>query len=73
MKYVPPVGPKSVPKVNNAQKLLKFSKFDISDMPMLIMMLKIIFMKICLLIVWHELVPKLKESRIYRNMYFIFQ
>ena len=72
MKYVPPVGPKSVPKLKMLI-LLKFSKFDISDMPMLIMMLKIIFMKICLLIVWHELVPKLKESRIYRNMYFIFQ
>ena len=41
MKYLPTIRP----KIENAQDLLKFNTFDISDMPILILMSKMIFTK----------------------------
>ena len=52
------------PKMKNAQDLLKFSKFDISNIPISILMSKIIFIKY-LPPVRSRLVPKLKVLRIY--------
>ena len=55
------------PKMKNAQDLLKFSKFDISNIPISILMSKIIFIKY-LPPVRSRLVPKLKVLRIYWNL-----
>ena len=51
-------------KMKNALNLLKFGLFDISNMKILILKSKIIFMKY-LPIVRPKLVPKLKMLRIY--------
>ena len=47
------------PKIKNAQNLLKFGTFDISSMPISILMSKIIFMKY-LLTVTGKLTPRIK-------------
>ena len=54
-------------KIENAQDLLKFGTFDISNIPILILMWKIIFIKY-LPPVWPKLVPKLKVLRIYSDL-----
>ena len=46
MKYLPPVTPKMIHKIKNAQNLLKFGKCDISNIPISILMSKIIFYQI---------------------------
>ena len=47
MKYLPPVRcyARNVPKIKNAQNLLKFDQIDISNMAISIMMSKMIFIK----------------------------
>ena len=52
------------PKIKSAQNLLKFGTFDISNMPVSILMSKMIFIK-CLPRITPNLVPKLKMLRIY--------
>ena len=49
-----------IPKIKNAQDRLKFSTFDISNIPVLILISKIIFMKY-LPVVRPKLVPKYKS------------
>ena len=51
-------------KIKSAQNLLKFGTLDIANMPISILMSKIIFMK-HLRIVKPKLVPKSKMLRIY--------
>ena len=41
-KYLPPAGRKLVPKIKNAQNLLKFGRFDILNMPISTLMLKMV-------------------------------
>ena len=60
MKYLPPVRP----KLGNAQDLLKFSTFDILNIPIFILMSKITFIK-NLAPARPKLIPKLKMPRIY--------
>ena len=61
------------PKFKNAQNLLKFGAFDISNIPISILMSKVIFIKY-LPPVQPKLVPKLKVRRIYWNLaYSIFE
>ena len=55
------------PKIKSAQNLLKFGTFDISNMPVSILMSKMIFIK-CLPRITPNLVPKLKMLRIYWNL-----
>ena len=43
--YLPPVRSKIGPKIKSAQNLLKFGSFDISNMPISILMSKMIFIK----------------------------
>ena len=45
MKYLPPARPKLVPKFKNAQDLLKFGVFDISNNAISILMSKTTFIK----------------------------
>ena len=45
IKYLPPVRPKIGPKMRGAQNLLKFGRFDISNMAIPILMSKIVFIK----------------------------
>ena len=45
MKNLPPCQAKIGPKTKNAQNLLKFGTFDIPNMPISILMSKIIYMK----------------------------
>ena len=61
MKYLPPVRAKLVPKLKNAQNLLKFGTFDISNTQISILLSKIILIKY-LPHVRSKLVPKLKCS-----------
>ena len=61
------------PKIKRTQNLLKFGTLDILNIPVLILMSKIIFMKY-LPSVRRKLVPKLKRLRIYWNSaQFIFR
>ena len=62
MKYLPPEA-QIGPKIKNPWDSLKFSTFDISNMPIWILMSKMIFMK-HLPPVRLKLVPKLKVLRI---------
>ena len=66
MKYLPPVRPRMLPKLKNAQNLSKFGTSNISSLPISILMSKIIFMKY-LPPVGPKLVAKSKMLRIYRN------
>ena len=60
-------------KIKNAQNLLKFDTFDIPNMPISILMSKMIFIKY-LPPVGPKLVPKLKVLKIYWNLaHLIFQ
>ena len=62
-----------VPKTKSAQDLLKFGTFNISNMPISVLMLKNIFIKY-LPPVRPKLVPRLKMLRIYWNLaYLMFQ
>ena len=45
IKYLPPVRPKLVPKLKNAQNSLKFSTFDISNISISIFISKMAFVK----------------------------
>ena len=45
MKYLPPVRPKLVKKIENVQNLFKFGRIDISNMQISILMSKMIFIK----------------------------
>ena len=56
-----------MPKIKNAQNLLKSGTFDISSMPISILMSKTIFKKY-LPPVRPKLVPKSKLRRIYWNL-----
>ena len=60
MKYLPPVSPDKS-QIKNAQNILKFSTFDISNMLISILKLKIFFTKY-LPPVRPKLIPKLKVS-----------
>ena len=61
------------PKISSCQHLLKFSTFDISNILILVLMLKMIFIKQSPP-VSPKSVPKLKVARIYSNLtYLIFQ
>ena len=61
------------PKIQTAKNLLKFGTSRILNMPIPILMLKIIFIKY-LPPVSHKLVPKLKMLMIYGNLtYWIFR
>ena len=51
-------------KMKNTQNLLKFSSFDVLNIPILILMSEITFIKY-LPLVRHKLVPKLKMLKIY--------
>ena len=66
MKYLPPVRPKFVPKIKNAQDVLKSCASNISSVPISILMSKMIFIKYVPPI-RPKLVPNLKVLRIYRN------
>ena len=55
------------PKIKNAQDLLNFGKFDISNILISIPMSKIIFIKY-LPLVRPKLIPKIKVFRIYWNL-----
>ena len=60
-------------KIENDQVLIKFATFHISNIPILILMSKIIFIK-CLPSLRTKLFPKLKVLRIYWNLaHSIFQ
>ena len=73
MKYLIPVRPKMAPKLKNAQKLLKFDACDVSNIPILILISEIIFIKY-LQPARSKLVAKPKVLRIYRNLaHSIFQ
>ena len=50
IKNLPPVRLKFCPKIKSAQNLWKFGPADISNMPILILILKMIFMKYLLTI-----------------------
>ena len=65
-KYLPPVRPKLVPKLKILRIYWNLGKFDISNIPISILMSKIIFIK--RLPVRPRLVPKLKVLRIYWNL-----
>ena len=72
-KYLPPVRSKLVPKLKTAQNLLKFGTFNISNIPISVLLSKIIYMKY-LQPVRSKLVPKLKMLRIYLELaHLIFQ
>ena len=45
MKSLSPVRPRFVPKFKNAQNLSKFGRFDILDIPISILMSRMVFMK----------------------------
>ena len=60
-----------VPKIRSTQNLLKFGTFHISNIPISILMSKIIFIKY-LPLLRPKLVPKLKRLRIYLA-HFIFR
>ena len=61
------------PKIKNTQNLLKFGAFDISNIPVLVLISKILFIKY-LPPGRPKLVPKLKMIRIYWNLeHLIFQ
>ena len=65
MKYLPPACQAEIsPKIKNAQNLLIFCAFDISNIPIAILMSKLIFIKY-LLTVKPKLVPKLRILRTY--------
>ena len=64
MSNLPPVRPKMVPKLKNAYNLFKFGTCDIWNIPISILMSKIVFIKY-LPPVWPKLVPKLKILKIY--------
>ena len=63
MKYLTPVRS----KIKNTQNLLKFGTFNISNIPISILMARIIFMKY-LPPASPKLVPKLKVPRLYLNL-----
>ena len=62
MKYLPPARLKLVPKVY-VQNLLKFSTFDNANIPILVLMSKIVFMKY-LPLAWLKTYPKKEMLRI---------
>ena len=62
MKDLPPVQIGS--KMKNSQNLLKFSSFDVLNIPISILMSEITFIKY-LRLVRRKLVPKLKMLKIY--------